>query len=354
MRVLFTCGREPAYQRNIVLRTCLERNFDVQSVTDSTPQLPLRYARLALKLLSTRTEHDMTCVGFLGQPLMPFVRRLTRKPILFDAFLSVYDTLCFDRRRFQPRSAVGQLAFWLDRTSCSQADLVLLDTEAHAQYFSRTFGLPSTRFRRLFVGCDESVFFPRPFQESHPLVLFYGTFLPLHGIDIVIRAAKLLEAATDIRFRVIGTGMEHERIRRLSTELDVHNVEFRAPVPIARLADEIAEATICLGGHFSAIEKAKRVIAGKTFQSLAMGKPTIVGDNPANRELLTPGHDAWFCQMADPEALASAILSLVQNRDLQTHLGQNALRTFRMYASGDALSRQVGQMANELMRAPHE
>ena len=54
MRVLFTCGREPAYQRNIVLRACLERNFDVQSVTDSTPQLPLRYARLALKLLSTR------------------------------------------------------------------------------------------------------------------------------------------------------------------------------------------------------------------------------------------------------------------------------------------------------------
>ena len=86
-----------------------------------------------------------------------------------------------------------------------------------------------------------------------------------------------------------------------------------------------------------------------------MGKPTIVGDNPANRELLTPGHDAWFCQMADPEALASAILTLMQNRDLQAHLSQNALRTFKMHASTDALSRQVGQMANELIsRVAHD
>jgi glycosyltransferase involved in cell wall biosynthesis len=352
MRVLFTCGREPEYQRNIVLRTCLERNFHVFSVTDGTPQLPLRYAHLALKLVLTRAEYDMACVGFLGQPLMPLVRRLTRKPILFDAFLSVYDTLCFDRRRFSPHSAAGQLAYWLDRTSCSLADLVILDTEAHAQYFSYTFGIPATKLRRLFVGCDESVFFPRPSESPRLSVLFYGTFLPLHGIDVVIRAAKLLEAAAGVHFRVIGTGMEYSHIRRLADDLDVQNVEFRAPMPLVQLADEIAQATLCLGGHFSAIDKAKRVIAGKTFQSLAMGKPTIVGDNPANRELLTPGHDAWFCPMADPEELASAILILMQDRELRAHLSRNALLTFRAQASVEALSRQVGQMADELLSAP--
>jgi glycosyltransferase involved in cell wall biosynthesis len=351
MRVLFTCGREPEYQRNIVLRSCLERKFDVLSITDSTPRLPLRYAHLAMKLALTRAEHDMACVGFLGQPLMPLVRRLTRKPILFDAFLSIFDTLCYDRQRFSPRSAAGRLAFWLDRTSCSLADLVILDTDAHARYFCHTFDLPATKFRRLFVGCDGSVFYRRPTENSHSSVLFYGTFLRLHGIDIIIRAAKLLEAAADIRFRVIGAGMEYGRIRRLADELDVRNVEFRAPVPLAELADEIAQATICLGGHFSAIDKAKRVIAGKTFQCLAMGKPTIVGDNPANRELLTPGHDALFCPMADPEALASAILTLMHDPELQVHLSHNALRTFEDRASIEVLSRQVGQMADELLGA---
>ena len=120
----------------------------------------------------------------------------TRKPILFDAFLSVYDTLCFDRKRFAPSSPAGRLAFWLDRTSCSLGDLVLLDTEAHARYFCDTFGVPPAKVRRLFVGCDETVFFPRTIQSPQPLVLFYGTFLPLHGIDIIIRAAKLVGAAS--------------------------------------------------------------------------------------------------------------------------------------------------------------
>ncbi len=352
MQVLFTCGREPSYQRNIILRTCLERNFAVQSVTDASKRLPIRYARLILKLFSTRARHDMACVGFLGQPLVPLVRLRTRKPILFDAFLSVYDTLCFDRKRFAPSSPAGRLAFWLDRTSCSLADLVLLDTEAHARYFCDTFGVPPAKVRRLFVGCDETVFFPRTIQSPQPLVLFYGTFLPLHGIDIIIRAAKLVGAASRTRFRVIGDGMEYERIRQLCNELDVQNVEFKAPMPIDRLADEVAAATVCLGGHFSTIDKAKRVIAGKTFQALAMGKATIVGDNPANRELLTPGYDALFCPMGDPQALASAVLTLLGDAELRAYLGGNGFRTFQERASSDVLSREVGRMVGELVGAP--
>ena len=54
---------------------------------------------------------------------------------------------------------------------------------------------------------------------------------------------------------MIGDGMEYERIRQLCNELDVQNVEFKAPMPIDRLADEVAAATVCLGGHFSTITK---------------------------------------------------------------------------------------------------
>ena len=351
MRVLFTCGREPQYPRNIILRRCLASNNDIDDAVDEARWLLLRYARVGLKLLAPRPPYDMACVGFLGQPLMPLVRLRTRKPILFDAFLSVYDTLCFDRKRFAPGSPAGRLAFWLDRTSCSLADLVLLDTEAHARYFCNTFGIPPAKVRRLFVGCDETLFFPRTIESSQPLVLFYGTFLPLHGIDIIIRAAKLVGSAGGARFRVVGDGMEYARIRRLCSELDVQNVEFVAPMPINRLADEVATATICLGGHFSTIDKAQRVIAGKTFQALATGKATIVGDNPANRELLTPGYDALFCPMGDPQALASAILKLLGDAELRAYLGGNGFRTFREQASSDVLSREISRMVGELLGA---
>ena len=45
------------------------------------------------------------------------------------------------------------------------------------------------------------------------------------------------------------------------------------------------------------------MIVGKTFQCLAMGRPTIVADNAANAELLTHAEDAWSCRPNDPPAL---------------------------------------------------
>ena len=66
-----------------------------------------------------------------------------------------------------------------------------------------------------------------------------------------------------------------------------------------------------------------------------------VGDNPANRELLTPQYDALFCPMGNDVALADAILTLAKDDQLRAYLGNNALRTFQERASINALQPQL-------------
>jgi glycosyltransferase involved in cell wall biosynthesis len=53
-----------------------------------------------------------------------------------------------------------------------------------------------------------------------------------------------------------------------------------------------------------------------------MGKPTIVGDSPANRELFTHGEDVLMCRMANVEALVSAILHLHRDTSLRARIAQ--------------------------------
>jgi hypothetical protein len=74
-------------------------------------------------------DAEAVVVGFLAQPLVLLIRPLTRRPVVVDAFISLYDTLCFDRRAVRPKSVAGRLARWLDRTAFSQADIVVTDTE---------------------------------------------------------------------------------------------------------------------------------------------------------------------------------------------------------------------------------
>jgi glycosyltransferase involved in cell wall biosynthesis len=243
---------------------------------------------------------------------------------------------------------VGRAAYWLDRLSCSWADHILLDTNAHIDYFHRTFGVPKSKMSRLFVGCDEHLFSPRPYTGGG-YVLFYGSYLPLHGIDVIIRAAKLLEES-GIVFRLIGGGPQHSSIRRLTGDLGVRNIEFLPLLPLAALPEQIAGAAICLGGHFAVSEKAQRVIAGKTFQCLAMGRPTIVAGNAANAELLTHGEDAWFCPPNDPSALATSIRKLLGDRGLSVRLGQKAAETFLARASTRALTQELEEIIRRMTR----
>jgi glycosyltransferase involved in cell wall biosynthesis len=59
-----------------------------------------------------------------------------------------------------------------------------------------------------------------------------------------------------------------------------------------------------------------------------MGQPTIVGDNPASREVLDHGEQAFLCAMADGRALAEAVLALRRDPDLREHLGKNGRQLF--------------------------
>jgi glycosyltransferase involved in cell wall biosynthesis len=357
LKVLFICGREPEYTRNQMILRALERNFQVVRVTDSSRPFILRSLLVILKLLPNLWRgHDWVFVGFYGQPLLPIVKLLTRKPVIFDAFVSTYDTLCFDRKWFRPNSVGGWLTYLLDRYTCLLADKVLLDTRAHADYFAETFDLPREKLSVLYLGYDDSTFHPREAQlpegPQQFIVFYYGSFLPLQGIEYIIRAAKLLEHET-VKFEIAGRGPTYREIRRLAKDLATTNVEFVDWIPYHQLPMAIARASICLGGHFSAVGKAQRVIAGKTYQFLAMAKPTIVGDNPANRELFTHKKNVYMCRMADEKALAAAIVALKDDQRLREQIAAEGFRLVTSTLNTQKLGKSLLSIIEKVLPEDH-
>jgi len=352
-RVLFTCGREAQYVRNLLILGALRQQFDVTTVTDDTPgSLLLRHLRLLPHLLKALAgEQDLVFVGFYGQMLTLFLSRMTRKPIIFDAFLSTYDTLCFDRARFGPHSIRGDLAFLLDRQSCRTATHCLLDTKTHKSYFVDRFGIPDSKISAFYVGYDQELFYPRPKvrPEDRFIVFYYGSFLPLQGIDCIVRAAKLLEAEQDIAFRIVGGGMMYPYVHELAHELHVQRLTFDPVMPYRQLPNAIAGASICLGGPFGSTDKAGRVIASKTYQFLAMRKPTIVGNSKANHELFTHGENVWMCKMADAQALASAILELRRDASLRARIAQRGYERCRDQFSVEKQGQRMGKIISGLL-----
>ncbi len=346
MRILFIVGREIEYPRNDVLLRAFQRfsNVDVISVQKRPSSLLFNSIILTLraipKLLFSR--YDLVFVGFYGHIIMLIVGWLSRAPVIFDAFLSTYDTLCFDRKVFQSTSIIGRAAFWLDKKTCRMAQQVLLDTPEHVQFFVDTFKLSEKKFVSIPVGCDEDIFHPLLDQPDEGFwVLFYTTYLPLHGVNIVIEAASQLVAYKSIRFRIIGNGMEYPRIKQMVNERSLSNIELLPSVPLHKLPEEIAAVDVCLGGHFAVNGKANRVIPGKIYQILAMGCPLIAADTPANRSILTHFESAMLCQAGNPGSLAKAILQLNQNDTLRRNLGKNGRELYEKCCSEELITRKL-------------
>jgi glycosyltransferase involved in cell wall biosynthesis len=320
------------------------------------------YGPLAWRYLRA-PAHDVVLVGYPGQldvlVLWPLAK-LRGVPIVWDAFLSLYDTIVADRRLIDARHPMARLLHGVETMSCRAAGRVVLDTAAHARYFADEFKICQSRLAHVFVGAESSAFAARPVVAQGPAaplrVLFYGQFIPLHGIDTIIDAARLMQRE-DVDWLVIGQGQEAARIREKLDRQPLPRLLWVPWIPYEQLQAEIASADICLG-VFGASAKAARVIPNKVFQILSVGRPLVTRDSPAIRELIPgDGPGIRLVPPGDPSALAAAIRTLSEQLPALSGrvLHGEITARFRTEAIGDALTgvlTDAADMHESLTQAP--
>jgi glycosyltransferase involved in cell wall biosynthesis len=293
------------------------------------------YPRLAWRFLRA-PRADVVLVmypGWFDMMVLAVLARLRRMPVVFDIFISLYDTVVSDRKLASPRSVLGRTCKLVDRLSIRSATRVIADTPSHAEFFASLAGVPRERVGVVWVGAQDKVFTPRAgtVPESD-LVLFYGTYIALHGIPTIVAAAKLLED-DGIRFRIIGTGQEQASVDRLMQELQPSNIELVQRKPLVALPDEIAAATLCLG-IFGTSDKAGRVVPNKVYECVAVGRPVLTAGTDAARSAFSDDEVA-FVPAGDPEALAKEITRLVADAPTRESMARAAHRRYvREYSEG--------------------
>jgi glycosyltransferase involved in cell wall biosynthesis len=296
-------------------------------------------ARVAARLLAAearllarrpRERFDAVLVGYPGHTDLLAARRAARgAPVIFDALVSLADTLVADRARFVPGSPVDRVLAALDRHALRSADLVVADTEANAAFLRRLGRLPPDRVAVVPVGAEERLF--RPGWEPRDPPLFVGKLIPLHGVETLLEAAR---RAPDLRIRIAGSG----QLEGLVAERP-GNVDWLPWIPYDALPAALWRASAALG-VFGTSAKARRVIPNKAYQALACGVPLVTSDTPAARELLTDGESALLVPPGDPDALAGALRRLRDDDGLARRIAGGGLAAFREHASEAVLGRR--------------
>jgi glycosyltransferase involved in cell wall biosynthesis len=277
---------------------------------------------------SQMPEYDVMLVGYPGQFDVFLGRLLTwwrRKPMVLDILMSLH-LISQERGLVQKSPFTGRLIFWLEKIGLKLPDLLIADTREYQEYYSNKYNLPFERFRLVPLGVDDRVYYPRPHLEppsDYFRVLYYGTFIPLHGVETIIWAAYQLRHLTHIRFDFYGEGQERSRAEQLAQALELKNVRFLGWIDKERLADEIARSHICLG-VFGTTKQARCTIQNKIWESMMMKRPVITGATDTIRAEVIDKQHVYLVERASPQAIASGILELANDPELRRLLSRSA------------------------------
>ncbi len=301
-------------------------------------------------------KHDVVIVPYLGNIdvlLLWPLARLRGTRICWDMFISLYDTAVEDRRLVQKGSWTARLLYRVEWVSVHVADVVLMDTAEHARYVATLYRVPGPHVQVVWVGAETGLFrkSPLPIKGGPIQILFYGQFIPLHGLETLLEGIRLAQArqgSPEMHFTIIGTGQEAAKIDKKISSLSLQCIQRIDWVDYADLPERISQADICLG-IFAAEGKAGRVIPNKVFQILAVGRPLITRDSAAIRELVQPSLAIRLVDPEAPEDLAEQLVALSRNaRDPMAAL-ELADETARMPVVGiDTIASQLRNCLNAM------
>lgn len=313
-KVLFITTKNLDYIRNTQEIDIIKEVAESYKIIGSNSKSYIkRIAYVYFNILKTNFKnYNIVFVGFSPQLIIPFWKwKMKKNKVIIDFFISMYDTFAFDRKKVKPKSIIGKLLKKIDITTIKRADMVISDTKAHGKYFEDEFGLQSNKLEVLYLEANTDIYYPMEVSKPEEyknkfIVLYFGSILPLQGIDVVLETIEKLKNNKDIHFYMIGPISEKYK------KIESDTVTYIDWLPQEKLANYIAFSDLCLAGHFNKESgKANRTIPGKAYIYRAMNKPMILGDNFATRELYSEDMEGiYFCEMGNSNKLADEILKI--------------------------------------------
>jgi glycosyltransferase involved in cell wall biosynthesis len=285
------------------------------------------YSQLIKKFINIG-DYDILIVGYPGQLdvfLAKILNLFKRKLICWDILMSIY--LVAVERDLNKKSTLSvNILKLIENLSCKIADILLLESQEYEDWFVSTYRVNPKKFRLVPLGALESDPISQEkqiieYNSSEIHILYWGGFLKSHGIECMVKAAKILSDKPMIRFEFVGAGPYREKALQLSEELGLKNVVFPGYITNTELSQKISQADICLG-VFGNTRQSFMTIQNKIYECLSMGKPLITGDSALVSRTFRNAEEIYICERK-PEDLANSILELADSPMLRSTLSKN-------------------------------
>ena len=327
----------------------------ILSLISMALSLILANIRALIYIVRRKKSFDTVYIPYPAIPLLWLISLLpnTFRPrrIVADVFISLYDTVVIDRNILAKKKWPARILRRIERRALSVSSISLTDTPENSHYYSQLFDIGLEKFsdiplsivRDHFIPCDHSI------ENSHVdfRVLFIGTLVPLHGIEILCQAIEMLDNDNHITFTFVGNGQQasvlDEFLKRQlvkDTNIKCHWItEWQDSPSLAKL---VHSSDVCVG-ILNPKGKSQRVWPFKNYLYMACGRPLVTTRSPTSTRLAEKADYPAFFEVDtnNPEPLVNLFRSLIENRTALSSMGKNSRQFYDSFLSEEYIEEKL-------------
>ncbi|MEM3731853.1 MAG: glycosyltransferase family 4 protein [Candidatus Bathyarchaeia archaeon] len=239
--------------------------------------------------------------------------------------------------------AMQGVYFWtVAKSLFKKVSAVICLTEHDAASVGRIIG----GYEKIFVipnGVDSDFF--KPSSKDPNLITWVGRLVPEKGLVYLLYAMReIVRVHPNVKLFVIGGGPLEARLVKLADELSLSgNVRFVGSVGRAEVARFLSRSSIFV---FPSLREGLPL---SVLEAMACGVPVVGSDIPGINDVIVNGGNGLLAPAKNSEALADAVLTLLNDAELRKKMGQNARNLIIEKYSWDKIIYKIEKVYSEAM-----
>lgn len=304
---------------------------------------PLKYIKSLIFDPFTVAFSNMVYVNILNVDVdilyQLFWARLFRKKIIVDYYISIYEKVVADEKWFKEKSILAKLAKKLDKYYYNSATKAVFLDEAEQEHYCEIINAKEKQKNRknvvipLCVEKNTKVDFEKIYSKPEFSICWWGSYLPLHGLDKIFKAAQIVKNSNkNIKWYFFGNSDEkavpYIKMAEGLGILDVCKFENSFTMKNGKLTNFLVDNCSLAMGNFGDSVKARLVMNNKVVDACAMGMVVLTGNAKAYNCFFDEKKDIYMSDI-EPEEIARNVLE-IYNTETEI-LRKRAVNTYNIY-----------------------